>query len=233
MLFSSAKKRKPSCRVALFCVIFTFFVVGLGAFTRLVDAGLGCRDWRTCYGRLLWPKTVEQTRLANEAFKDFNPNLDTTVPQDKTWPEQIHRIFASTLGLLSIALVGFALFYRKRVKQPVKLPVFILGFIILQGIFGKWTVDWLVWPQVVTAHLLGGFILASLLWLLTLRLNNQTWWLAPDAAQKIKRLKPIALVFFLVVFLQIALGGWTTSNYADVACPELPTCQGQWLPQMD
>jgi cytochrome c oxidase assembly protein subunit 15 len=105
-----------------------------------------------------------------------------------------------------------------------------LGFIILQGMFGMWTVTLKLWPQVVTAHLLGGFTTLSLLWLMTLRLNNRRWQL--DGALR-DRYLPLAMAGLLVVIAQIALGGWTTSNYAAVACPDLPTCQAQWIPAMD
>jgi cytochrome c oxidase assembly protein subunit 15 len=105
--------------------------------------------------------------------------------------------------------------------------------VILQGLFGMWTVTLKLWPQVVTAHLLGGFTTISLLWILTLRLNNYRWQPDADALARLKRLRAPALAALLVVIVQIALGGWTTSNYAAVACPDLPTCQAQWLPPMD
>ena len=116
--------------------------------------------------------------------------------------------------------------------QPLKLPLFLLAFVILQGMFGMWTVTLKLWPQVVTAHLLGGFTTISLLWLLTLRLNNHHWQLGPEG-RLIRRASPLAAIALLVVLGQITLGGWTTSNYAAVACPDLPTCQAQWVPPMD
>ncbi len=116
---------------------------------------------------------------------------------------------------------------------PFKLPAFILAFIILQGLFGMWTVTLKLWPQVVTAHLLGGFTTFSLLWLLVLRLNNSFWQLSKSNLQQLRSLRPLVVGGLIIVFLQIALGGWTTSNYAAVACPDLPTCQQQWLPVMN
>ena len=96
-----------------------------------------------------------------------------------------------------------------------------------------WTVTLKLWPQVVTAHLLGGFTTISLLWLLTLRLNNQRWQLPAIVEPKLTALRPLVVVGLLIVVGQIALGGWTTSNYADIACPDFPRCQGAWLPPMD
>ena len=225
-MFNSPEKRKPSFRLALFGVILAVSVIVLGAFTRLVDAGLGCPDWPGCYGHVLWPTEAEEIAAANRAFPS------APVETDKTWPEMVHRYFATSLGLISIALVVLA--WRKRTPgQPFKLPVFLLGFIILQGMFGMWTVTLKLWPQVVTAHLLGGFTTLSLLWLLTLRLDNRPWQLAGGEFEYLQKLKPYVVAGLLVVITQIALGGWTTSNYAAVACPDLPTCQAQWLPAMD
>jgi cytochrome c oxidase assembly protein subunit 15 len=92
-----------------------------------------------------------------------------------------------------------------------------------------WTVTLKLWPQVVTAHLLGGFATLSLLFLLTLRLSG-----APRASTSFSvRLRSLAALGLLLVIGQIALGGWVSSNYAAVACVDLPTCHGEWWPAMD
>lgn len=226
-MFNSPEQRKPSFRLALAAVIFSFGVIILGAFTRLVDAGLGCPDWPGCYGHILWPNDASEIAVANAAFPDAPVELD------KTWPEMVHRYLATGLGVFCIALVAAAWRFRDSDDQPMKLPLFLLGFVILQGMFGMWTVTLKLWPQVVTAHLLGGFTTASLLWLLTLRLNNWHWRFPAATLETVQAFKTPALVCMLVVIGQIALGGWTTSNYAAVACPDLPTCQAQWLPPMD
>ncbi len=221
--FNDPDKRKPSFKLALFGTVFAVSVIVLGAFTRLVDAGLGCPDWPGCYGHILWPNDSEEIATANAAFPDAPVELD------KTWPEMVHRYLATGLGIISIGLVGLAWRHRGE-GQPFKLPVFLLGFVILQGMFGMWTVTLKLWPQVVTAHLLGGFTTLSLFWLMTLRLNNVHY---PLEAALVERFKPLAIAGLLVVIVQVALGGWTTSNYAAVACPDLPTCQSQWIPPMD
>ncbi|MEE8057422.1 MAG: COX15/CtaA family protein [Pseudomonadales bacterium] len=284
-LFNSPENRVAGFKLALIATIFAVFVLGLGAFTRLMDAGLGCPDWPTCYGHVLWPETAEEVDVANQAFPDM------PVEQDKTWPEMVHRYFAESLGLLTIAIFVIAVRRQQPQQQkqqpitlvssllllniiltvativygvvmepyavssvaltmlvlaylgmkngcraspqPFKLPAFILAFIILQGLFGMWTVTLKLWPQVVTAHLLGGFTTFSLLWLLTLRLNNQPWQVSAASLQQLQRFRVWTLLGLIIVVLQVALGGWTTSNYAAVACPDLPTCQGQWLPAMN
>ncbi len=225
-MFNEPQQRKPGFRLALFGTCFALAVIILGAFTRLVDAGLGCPDWPGCYGHILWPNDAEEIAAANAAFPDAPVELD------KTWPEMVHRYLATALGVIAIGLAALA--WRNRGPgQPLKLPLFLLGFVILQGMFGMWTVTLKLWPQVVTAHLLGGFTTISLLWLLALRLGGRRWAPSQSEVSQLLSLKNLALAALLVVIAQISLGGWTTSNYAAVACPDLPTCQGQWLPPMD
>ncbi len=194
-------------------------VVVLGAFTRLVDAGLGCPDWPGCYGYFTVPETAEEIRVAASRFPT------ALVEVGKAWAEMVHRYFATGLGALIVGITWFA--YRNRPQVPFGLPVALLFMVILQGAFGAWTVTLKLWPQVVTAHLLGGFTTLSLLWLLALRLGLGAG-LAADPS-----LKRHAAVALAVVVLQIGLGGWVTSNYAALACPDFPTCHGQWLPPLD
>ncbi|WP_288363466.1 COX15/CtaA family protein [uncultured Spongiibacter sp.] len=225
-LFNSPDLRKPGFRLAFSACLVAIIVLGMGVFTRLADAGLGCPDWPGCYGHVLWPTEDHEVARANEAYPEM------PVEHDKTWPEMVHRYLATSLGLFTIGILVFALRNRGP-EQPLKLPVFLLAFIILQGMFGMWTVTLKLWPQVVTAHLLGGFTTISLLWLLTLRLNNQRWQLPAIVEPKLTALRPLVVVGLLIVVGQIALGGWTTSNYADIASPDFPRCQGAWLPPMD
>lgn len=209
------------------CIAVAVVVVLLGAFTRLVGAGLGCPDWPTCYGHLWVPQTVEEIEKANENFSA------TPVETDKTWPEQIHRLFASSLGLLIIGLVIACYRGAKTTKQPFKLSLLLLALVILQGMFGMWTVTLKLWPQVVTAHLLGGFCTLTLLLIMLQRLNGYRWSLDNISKSMTQRVSRLAAVALVVVIAQVALGGWTSSNYAALACPDLPTCQNQWLPKAD
>lgn len=225
--FNTAANRKPGFQLALVATLLAVIVVGLGAFTRLKHAGLGCPDWPGCYGHVWAPQADHEIANANAAF----PNMP--VQLDKTWPEMVHRYFAGGLVLLTLALLASAIINRHKPTQPLKLPIFILAFIVLQALFGMWTVTLKLWPQVVTTHLLGGFTTLSTLWLLTLRLNNQNWRFADRDLARVIALRPWAVLGLLIVIAQIALGGWTTSNYAALACPDFPTCQARWLPEMD
>jgi cytochrome c oxidase assembly protein subunit 15 len=220
-----------STKAILGSVFLAAVVVSLGAFTRLVDAGLGCPDWPGCYGHVLWPDTAQEIAMAEQAFPD------APVDTDKTWPEMVHRYFASALGFVILCFAVYSWKNRQQQNTPLKLPLFLLVLVIVQGLFGMWTVTLKLWPQVVTTHLLGGFTTLSLLWLLFLRLSHRDWRLKKvetDLSERsLKRLRTLGLVGLLVVVLQITLGGWTTSNYAALACVDFPTCHGQWLPEAD
>lgn len=221
------KSTKPSYNLVMFAVLLAVCVVILGAFTRLRDAGLGCPDWPGCYGHVWMPQTAAEIAAAEEAFPH------APFEQHKAWPEVVHRYFASALGFVIILINIVAWRHRVNHNQPLKLPLFLLALVILQGMFGMWTVTLNLWPQVVTTHLLGGFTTLSLLWLLSLRLQNTPWPQPSIPLRYWQSLRPMALLGLVLVVCQIALGGWTSSNYAALACPELPTCQGQWLPPMD
>jgi cytochrome c oxidase assembly protein subunit 15 len=163
--------------------------------------------------------------IANARFPE------TPVDVAKGWPEMIHRYAAGMLGLLVFGLAAYAVRQRK-LNVPVKLPLFIAGFIVLQGAFGMWTVTLKLWPQVVALHLLGGFTTLSLLALLVLRLRSRVrGGLAQTAVLKSAGTRLWLYGGLLLVIMQIALGGWTAANYAAVACTDLPTCGGQWWPQ--
>ncbi len=227
MALTQAPRSKPGYRIALFATCLAAVVVMLGAFTRLSDAGLGCPDWPGCYGHLMWPTEVEEVARADALYPDM------PVDTDKTWPEMVHRYFASTLGLFIVALSVIAWRHREARNYPFRLPLFLLFLVVWQGMFGMWTVTLKLWPQVVTAHLLGGISTFSLLWLFTLRLKNQRWQTENASWGQIQRLRSALIAGVVIVFLQIALGGWISSNYAAVACVDFPTCRGEWWPAMN
>ncbi|MBW7471818.1 COX15/CtaA family protein [Marinobacter sp. F4218] len=209
---------------ALIAALLAVVVIMLGAWTRLVHAGLGCPDWPGCYGFLTVPQSESSIAIANARFPE------TPVDVEKGWPEMIHRYAAGTLGLVVFGLAAYAVRHRKT-GVPVKLPLFIAGFIILQGAFGMWTVTLKLWPQVVALHLLGGFTTLTLLTLLALRLRARSPYRNPPVSgQTSPAFSPWLYAGLFLIVVQIALGAWTAANYAAVACTDLPTCQGQWWP---
>lgn len=201
-----------------------FAVVILGAYVRLSDAGLGCPDWPGCYGKLSPAHAHEEIAEAH-AEMPHGP-----VSHAKAWKEMIHRYLASSLGLMTILIGGVAWAKRDQLQQGIGLPLFLIGFVILQGLFGMWTVTLKLTPIIVTLHLLGGMITLSLLvWLWQRESRDIPAVRGVDA----EWIKPYASIALLMVFLQIALGGWVSSNYAALACADFPTCHGAWLPAMD
>lgn len=219
----SERKPLPGYRLALFATALAVVVVLLGAYTRLTHAGLGCPDWPGCYGFLGVPMSEHKQSIAEARFPE------APVEVEKGWNEMIHRYFAGSLGLVILVLAVQALRRRGQHGQPLKLPLLLLGVVIAQAVFGMWTVTLKLWPQVVTAHLLGGFTTLALLFLLSLRLSA-AWPAQPVVAPRLRALAGLALILAIG---QIALGGWVSSNYAAVACVDLPTCHGQWWPAMD
>ncbi len=211
--------------LSLTCVFFALFVIILGAYTRLTDAGLGCPDWPGCYGFAVVPKAEEKVAAANEAFPE------RPVEQEKAWIEMIHRYFAAALGFFILIIAANAfLNRRKSPNAPVKLPVFLLLMVCFQGALGMWTVTLNLMPVIVMAHLLGGFTVLSLLFLLYLRL---TPFQIAGGAPQLRGLAKFAALGILLLVTQIALGGWTSANYASLACTELPICEGDWSSRLD
>ncbi|NIC04093.1 COX15/CtaA family protein [Billgrantia bachuensis] len=207
--------------LSLVGVVFTSVVVLIGAWTRLVDAGLGCPDWPGCYGELVVPD-VERALLHSP---------DAPLEAFKAWVEMIHRYLASTLGLLVIGLLLLGVRLRHSPGYPWKTSVALLGVILLQGAFGAFTVTLKLWPQVVTLHLLGGLsVLVLFLWL---HLGLRRFAKGAQAAAAKRRLTPLWIAAVALLVLQLALGGWVSSNYAGIACQGFPTCNGQWWPAMD
>jgi len=208
-------------RLSLVATATALCVVVLGAWVRLTDAGLGCPDWPGCYGQWDVPNTPEAIAAANEAFPD------TPVHVGKGWREMVHRYLATGLGALIVGLGAFAWRQRHRPGQPWRVPLVLIALVCFQGLLGAWTVTWQLKPAVVTAHLLGGLATLSLLWWVTLRSNR----LGAGRLARVPGLGVFLAVGTLVAVGQITLGGWTSTNYAALACNEFPACSlGEYWP---
>jgi cytochrome c oxidase assembly protein subunit 15 len=203
-------------RLARFGTLLALAVVMLGAWVRLTDAGLGCPDWPGCYGRLVVP---DAETPAHELGAEFTRPLEA----GKAWREMIHRYLASTLGLVCVALAAIAWRNRRDPNQPWRTPAALVALVIFQGLLGMWTVTLLLKPIVVVAHLFGGFATLALLFSLG------RWRTVPVPVPTLG-LRRLGLAAAAALVLQIFLGGWTSANYAALACPDFPTCQTQWWP---
>lgn len=205
-------------RLLWFATGLTLLVVVLGAYVRLTDAGLGCPDWPGCYGQLI-PEFID----ADDAATQYPAR---PLESGKAWREMVHRYAASTLGFVIILIALLALRNRHLPEQPVALPLLTLAVVVFQGLLGMWTVTLLLKPVVVMGHLLGGLTTLSLLFWLLLEERR-----CIPSEREYRRVAMPAAIALVVLIGQIALGGWTSSNYAALACPDLPTCLGQWWPQ--
>jgi len=201
----------------LLCVV----VVVLGAYVRLSAAGLGCPDWPTCYGHMTAAGALENSEAVNAIHPERPVNYGKAVR------EMVHRYAAGTLGLLIVVMAVIAILNRSEPRQPVHLPLILLAVVVSQGALGMLTVTWLLKPLIVTLHLLGGMTTLALLWWLVLRPEHR------ELHRSEVSLRPLAIAALVVLAVQITLGGWTSSNYAAVACPDFPTCQEKFWPDMD
>jgi heme a synthase len=222
-------------RLAIAGVLLCFAVVVLGAYVRLTAAGLGCPDWPGCYGHIT-PVGAEQASSAPiYAGRPLEPG--------KAWREMIHRYAAGSLALVIIVITGLAISTRRQPPVSIPFAMGLLATVIVQAVLGMLTVTWQLKPLIVTLHLLFGMTTLALLWWLMLSLPSGSWSAAAmqsadrairgGGASPIVTAWQLTLVALAALALQIALGGWTSSNYAAVACPDLPTCQGAWWPHTD
>ena len=198
--------------------LFTLIVISLGAWVRLTDAGLGCPDWPGCYGLLTTPDTVDELAKAREYY----PNADIDV--GKAWREMLHRYMAGLLGLYVFFITYISIKYSKR---SYTLPVLISILIIIQAIMGMLTVTMLVKPTIVTTHLFFGMLTATLLFINSLKYSNISM-----SSEKIPAIALIIItITWIFLIIQILLGGWTSTNYASLACTDFPKCLDQWYPK--
>ncbi|MCL2656365.1 MAG: COX15/CtaA family protein [Betaproteobacteria bacterium] len=208
----------PLRKIALLAFCLACCVAVFGAYVRLSDAGLGCPDWPGCYGQLSPLHAFAQISAAAQA----NPAGSVTMP--KAWKEMVHRYLAAALGFL-ILVLAWLVWWRRSASRGLALA--LIGAVVLQGLLGKWTVSLLLEPAIVTGHLLGGLTTVALLAWLVLRESDAHLIEVPPFLVRFAR------IGLGVLALQIALGGWTSTNYAALACGDLPRCQGSWLPSMD
>ncbi|HEY0562937.1 MAG TPA: COX15/CtaA family protein [Methylophilus sp.] len=210
-------------RLSLIAMLTALCVVVLGAYVRLSDAGLGCPDWPGCYGTLTVPQSVEAIQSAQTVYPD------SPVETGKAWKEMIHRYLAGILGLMVVTMLLLSWKQQHTLKVSPWLTTGLTVLITFQAMLGMWTVTMLLKPAIVSAHLLGGMsTLAILTWIahrhwgahLTYSTINTTYYWAIRLA-------------LLVLFGQIFLGGWTSTNYAALACTDFPTCHGLMVPDMD
>jgi len=196
--------------IARSAVILALVVVMLGAYTRLKDAGLGCPDWPGCFGKMIVPSTGAH---------------DVT----KAWIEMIHRYVAGSLGLLILYLSVII----RNTGRAFVVSLLTLILVGLQATLGMWTVTLGLYPVVVMGHLIGGMAILSCLWWIVILLSPGSGRQLYSNRENSGKLILCSLISFLLLCLQIMLGGWTSATYSSLACSGFPTCNGQWWPEMN
>jgi cytochrome c oxidase assembly protein subunit 15 len=212
--------------LTLVVLFLTFDLVLFGAFTRLTDSGLGCPDWPGCYGNAS-PSGAHQQIVAAQAAMPTGP-----VTPAKAWIEMIHRYLATGVGVLILTLAAATWVLRRRgAAVSPWWPTLALTWVCLQGALGALTVTMKLFPAVVSLHLLAALVLLALLCRQAVAYEHAQQGRAPAVVPAAVRGVLVAVTALL--WLQIALGGWVSTNYAVLACTEFPACQGSWWPTMD
>jgi cytochrome c oxidase assembly protein subunit 15 len=211
----------PVHKLAVLAAIIAFAVIVLGAYVRLSHAGLGCPDWPGCYGHLTWPNEPHELTRAAQVYPE------RPAETDKAWKEMVHRYLAGSLVLL-VAALNLLCWKREYRDTGLRgLAAALLAIILFQAALGMWTVTLKLLPVVVMGHLLGGLTTFSLL--LWMAWRSRGAWPA-DARGGLASYRVATLTGLVVLVMQLALGGWTSANYAALACPDFPTCQGVLWP---
>ncbi len=215
-----ADTRGRLAAITALTLFLTFDLVVFGSFTRLSDSGLGCPDWPGCYGKAS-PLGAHADIQAAQTAMPTGP-----VTFSKAWIEMIHRYLAMTVGVLIMVMAAVSWLERRRLPHSPWWATATLVWVIVQGLFGKYTVTLKLYPAVVTLHLLGGLLLLAMLAMQHEAFRDRALSLGAGTRR-------LVLAALAVLGVQIALGGWVSTNYAVLACTDFPLCNGQWLPPMD
>ena len=226
-------------------LFLTFDLILFGAFTRLTDSGLGCPDWPGCYGSASPFGAKSHVDAAQIALPTG------AVTTTKAWIEMLHRYLATSVGLLILMLTIQSWWThrsaRTQAQQKVRelskfqpqahlqinpwWPTASLVWVCIVGAFGALTVTLKLFPAIVTLHLLGALLLLTLL---TWQAGHYDKVISQASVIKVtERIRTVLIITFALVWVQIALGGWVSTNYAVLACDTFPACQKSFWPDMN
>lgn len=203
-------------RLVLATCLLAFCAVVFSAYARLSDAGLGCANWPTCY--------------EENAFREKQPpQPDIAAHHHVSWKWKMQNQIGMLLGILAIAICGIAWQKRRELRQSPLLPTLLVLLVAFLAVFGIWAFSYLPRSIIVPVHLVGGSAMLVLLTWIALR---QMSFSEIDAAI-LRRWRILSRLGFVLVFVQLVLGAWVSSNFAALACTEFPLCKGSLLPPMD
>lgn len=211
-------------KATLFTLVLALIVIVLGSYVRLSDAGLGCPDWPGCYGKAIISGDAEFKTQADALFPESPLNIN------KAWKEMSHRYVAGFLGVLILILALTAWTQKHCRGSAVFSTISLLILVGLQAALGMWAVKMKVMPVIVTGHLLLGFFTFWLLYWVYIRVNPKLEIVQTDSRTGPRTLARFAM---LILFLQVILGGWTSTNYAGLACADFPRCNDSWMPAVN
>jgi cytochrome c oxidase assembly protein subunit 15 len=214
-------------RLSIAGACLALVVIVLGAWVRLSAAGLGCPDWPGCYGHISAAAAAENLEAISARFPE------RPFEYAKAHKEMVHRYFASTLGFVCLLVAGIAVANRRDPRQPIVLPLVLVALVIFQGLLGMWTVTLLLKPLIVLLHLVGGLSTMAVLAWLAIKTPAETNAPRTSAPASDRTLRTVGIAAFAALVFQILLGGWTSTNYAAYSCPDFPTCQNSFWPEMD
>jgi cytochrome c oxidase assembly protein subunit 15 len=207
--------------LTIISIILTLITISFGSYTRLKHAGLGCPDWPGCYGNLTVPNSKYELNVAKLNF----PNISIDINKAKI--EMFHRYIASVLSIFILAILVFS-FYFYKLKHPIFIPCCTLIAVMIQALFGMWTVTLKLLPIIVTLHLIGGLTILSLLFILLLQLRDIIF--TNKNRTNNKKINILFNFTAIILFLQIFLGGWVSTNYAGLGCLNFPYCNEFLMP---
>jgi len=203
-------------KLILVAGLLAFCAVVFSAFARLSDAGLGCSNWPACY---------EENALKERQL----PQADAVIRHHASWKWKLQNQVGMLLGILAIVICGMSWKKRREIKQSPLLPTLLLLLIAFLAVFGIVAFSYFPRSVIVPVHLIGGSFMLMLLTWLALR---QIALIEINIGTQF-RLRGYLHLGLVLILLQITLGAWVSSNFASLACTDLPLCKGMLLPPMD
>ncbi len=204
--------------------ISVYLLISLGGLVRNAGAGLSCPDWPLCHGQIIPDQMIG---------KSSHPVITPV----QIFLEWFHRLIAGFVSLATL-FISYYVFSNRNLRAHLgKVTAASILLLSAQVVLGGLTVLGLLSPKWVTSHLAFGLaFFMTMVWIsLEFRKLNSIYNHIPVSQVEIKTTNLSKLVTNVlgIIFIQAILGGLVSSNYAGLACPDFPTCNGQWIPPFE